>query len=175
MLGIPNFPPSTINRKPKDEINDDVRLDDDWMPKDDKVMVPIYRPRKKRGSGRFNNGSVDAIKYHVKAGQIDVAAESPWEIKEEKSENQGSSTDHDPLTVSFFSFQVAVARGTSINILLLQNKLQDLLLKVNLRVSEVQYYLTISTTTLLEEQKTLASEQAHARRCSKHKLAVKFI
>ncbi|KAJ8542783.1 hypothetical protein K7X08_005306 [Anisodus acutangulus] len=37
--------------------------------------------------------------------QADLAAESPWEIKEEKSENQGSSTDHDPLMESIFSFQ----------------------------------------------------------------------
>ncbi|KAK4341967.1 hypothetical protein RND71_037783 [Anisodus tanguticus] len=39
--------------------------------------------------------------------QEDLAAESPWEIKEEKSEKQGSSTDHDPLMESIFSFQAA--------------------------------------------------------------------
>ncbi|XP_060187389.1 WPP domain-interacting protein 2-like [Lycium barbarum] len=39
--------------------------------------------------------------------QEDLAAESPWEIKEEKSENQGSSTDHDPLMESIFGFQAA--------------------------------------------------------------------
>lgn len=36
--------------------------------------------------------------------QEDLAAESPWEVKEEKSENQGSSTD---LIESLFSFQAA--------------------------------------------------------------------
>ncbi|CAN4103853.1 unnamed protein product [Withania somnifera] len=36
-----------------------------------------------------------------------LAAESSWEVKEEKSENQGSSTDPDPLMESLFSFQAA--------------------------------------------------------------------
>ncbi|KAH0707934.1 hypothetical protein KY290_012465 [Solanum tuberosum] len=39
--------------------------------------------------------------------QEDLAAESPWEVNEEKSENRGSSTDHDPLTESIFNFQAA--------------------------------------------------------------------
>ncbi|XP_055823127.1 WPP domain-interacting protein 2-like [Solanum dulcamara] len=39
--------------------------------------------------------------------QEDLAAESPWEVEEEKSENHGSSTDHDPLMESIFSFQAA--------------------------------------------------------------------
>ncbi|MCD9644193.1 hypothetical protein HAX54_032341 [Datura stramonium] len=39
--------------------------------------------------------------------QEDLAAESPWEVKEEKNKNQGSSSDHDPLMESIFSFQAA--------------------------------------------------------------------
>ncbi|KAL3333726.1 hypothetical protein AABB24_033672 [Solanum stoloniferum] len=39
--------------------------------------------------------------------QEDLAAESPWEVNEEKSENHHSSTDHDPLTESIFNFQAA--------------------------------------------------------------------
>ncbi|XP_016444532.2 WPP domain-interacting protein 2-like [Nicotiana tabacum] len=39
--------------------------------------------------------------------QEDLVAESPWEVKEEKSENQGSFTDHDPLMESIFNLQTA--------------------------------------------------------------------
>ncbi|XP_015080293.1 WPP domain-interacting protein 2-like [Solanum pennellii] len=39
--------------------------------------------------------------------QEDLAAESPWDVNEEKSENHGSSTDHDPLTESIFNFHAA--------------------------------------------------------------------
>ncbi|XP_016509022.2 WPP domain-interacting protein 1 [Nicotiana tabacum] len=39
--------------------------------------------------------------------QEDLAAESPWDVKEERSENQGSSTDHDPLLESIFTLQAA--------------------------------------------------------------------
>ncbi|KAK4715065.1 hypothetical protein R3W88_020972 [Solanum pinnatisectum] len=39
--------------------------------------------------------------------QEDLAAESPLEVNEEKSENHHSSTDHDPLTESIFNFQAA--------------------------------------------------------------------
>ncbi|KAK6773606.1 hypothetical protein RDI58_028844 [Solanum bulbocastanum] len=74
------IPDASPERKPKDEIDDHVRLDDDWMPKDEKLGVreekeahsravnqsvaklwSQYRPRNQRGSDRFNNGSVDAI------------------------------------------------------------------------------------------------------------------
>ncbi|WMV56470.1 hypothetical protein MTR67_049855 [Solanum verrucosum] len=119
MLGIPNFPPSTINRKPKDEIDDDVRLDDDWMPKDEELGVREEKEAHSRAVILESVGDIpDAEtmcsffqkKGNKQHGGDDVAAESPWEIKEEKSENQGSSTDHDPLTVSLFSFQAAVAR-----------------------------------------------------------------
>ncbi|KAM3396460.1 WPP domain-interacting protein 2 [Capsicum galapagoense] len=37
--------------------------------------------------------------------QEDLAAESPWEVKEDKSENQGSSTDRDPLMESIYNYQ----------------------------------------------------------------------
>ncbi|XP_019070498.1 WPP domain-interacting protein 2 [Solanum lycopersicum] len=37
----------------------------------------------------------------------DLAAESPWDVNEEKSENHGSSTDHEPLTESIFNFHAA--------------------------------------------------------------------
>ncbi|XP_009797500.1 WPP domain-interacting protein 2 [Nicotiana tabacum] len=39
--------------------------------------------------------------------QEDLVAESPQEVKEEKSENQGSFTDHDPLMESIFNLQTA--------------------------------------------------------------------
>lgn len=39
--------------------------------------------------------------------QEDLAAESPWEVKEERSENHDSSTDHDPLMKSISSLQAA--------------------------------------------------------------------
>ncbi|KAM3302682.1 WPP domain-interacting protein 2 [Capsicum chacoense] len=37
--------------------------------------------------------------------QEDLAAESPWEVKEDKSENQSSSTDRDPLMESIYNYQ----------------------------------------------------------------------
>ncbi|XP_009776682.1 WPP domain-interacting protein 1-like [Nicotiana tabacum] len=39
--------------------------------------------------------------------QEDLAAESPWDVKEERSENQGLSADHDPLLESIFTLQAA--------------------------------------------------------------------
>ncbi|CAN4102548.1 unnamed protein product [Withania somnifera] len=53
------------------------------------------------GLGRGNDKEAENV------SQEDLAAESPWEVKEEKTENQGSSIDHDPLMESLFSFQAA--------------------------------------------------------------------
>ncbi|OIS99161.1 PREDICTED: WPP domain-interacting protein 1-like [Nicotiana attenuata] len=39
--------------------------------------------------------------------QEDLAAESPWDVKEERSENQGLSADHDPLLESIVTLQAA--------------------------------------------------------------------
>ncbi|KAH0719670.1 hypothetical protein KY290_004587 [Solanum tuberosum] len=48
--------------------------------------------------------------------QEDLGAESTWEVKEERSEYQGLSTDHDPLLESIFTLQAAqenLERGRS--------------------------------------------------------------
>ncbi|XP_019183202.1 PREDICTED: WPP domain-interacting protein 2 isoform X2 [Ipomoea nil] len=52
----------------------------------------------------YNDGNTGQFEDVLQEG---LSAESSWEAKDEKSENQGTSTDHDPVIGSIFTLQTA--------------------------------------------------------------------